>query len=45
MTEQEKQQEGREIVSWYVPPEQGPEVVHYYVQPSPLPAAARPAER
>ena len=45
MTEQEKQQEGREIVSWYVPPEQGTEVVRYYVQPSPLPAAARPAER
>ena len=43
MTEQEKQQEGQEIVSWYVPPEQGTEVVHYYVQPSPLPAAARPA--
>ena len=45
MTEQEKQQEGQEIVSWYVPPEQGKEVVHYYVQPKPLPAAARPAEK
>ncbi len=34
--------EDREVVSWYVPPEQGEEVVRYYVQPQPLPESVRP---
>ena len=29
--------DGREVVSWYVPPERGSEVVRCYVQPQPLP--------
>ena len=37
-----REQEGREVVSWYVPPEKGEEVVRYYVQPRPLPESVRP---
>lgn len=37
-----QEQEGREVVSWYVPPEKGEEVVRYYVQPRPLPESVRP---
>ena len=37
-----QEQEGREVVSWYVPPEKGDEVVSYYVQPRPLPESVRP---
>lgn len=32
----------KEIVSWYVPPEEGAEVVHCYVQPQPLPDSVSP---
>ena len=35
-------QQDREVVSWYVPPEQGKEVVRCYVQPQPLPGSVRP---
>lgn len=34
--------EGREVISWYVPPERGNEVVRCYVQPQPLPQGVRP---
>ena len=34
--------DGREVVSWYVPPERGSEVVRCYVQPQPLPQGVRP---
>lgn len=37
-----REQEGREVVSWYVPPEKGEEVVRYYVQPRPPPESVRP---
>ena len=40
-----REQEGREVVSWYVPPEKGEEVVRYYVQPRPLPESVRPGRR
>ena len=35
-------QQDREVVSWYVPPEQGKEAVRCYVQPQPLPEASGP---
>ena len=34
--------EGREVISWYVPPERGTEVVCCYVQSEPLPRSVRP---
>jgi serine protease Do len=34
--------DGREVISWYVPPERGNEVVRCYVQPQPLPQGVRP---
>lgn len=34
--------DGREVISWYVPPERGHEVVRCYVQPQPLPQGVRP---
>ena len=36
-------QQDREVVSWYVPPEQGKEVVRCYVQPSRCPEASGPS--
>ena len=35
-------EDGREVISWYVPPERGNEVVRCYVQPQPLPQGVRP---
>ena len=39
----QREEESREVVSWYVP-RQGQEVVEYYVHRDPLPALVRPRE-
>ena len=37
-------EDGREVVSWYVPREPGAEVVRCFVQPQPLPRSVQPQQ-